>query len=225
MDVFFANLNSQNKDRSLLIKYLEKSRPSIVFLVEVNESWANELKKLKLIYPYSKAIVREGNFGMAVLSQNLLEVENVFIDRVNRIPALFLKTKNSIGVFNLVLLHAYPPIGEYATMVRDQYLDSMSHRISVLSSPLLVCGDFNITPWTSIYQKFLNNSDLEIDKSHMTPNTWPVTSLLPSLPIDHCLARGLKILNYEKGLDIGSDHWPLSLKISIDYRTMASEKK
>lgn len=215
IDIFYANLNSQNDKKHLLIQYLQEARPEYVMLVEFNSHWAEEVSKLESIYPYTKAIMREGNFGMAVLSKTELVVTDVYVDRENMILALVLKTNHSGVPINLVLLHAYPPIGKYGTILRDQYLITMFRAINDLNGPTLVCGDFNTTPWTSIYKELLHTSDFRGIAGYMIPNTWPTTLFFPGLPIDHCLSKKLSFVRYEKGPDIGSDHWPLEVQVSF----------
>ncbi len=214
LNVFFANLNSQNKDHQHLLEYLQQNQPEYVLLVEVNSLWAKEIKTIKNLYPYSKAIIQEGNFGMAVLSKNPLKIKKVLVDKENMVPAMLLTSQSSKSQLNIVLLHAFPPIGSYGTISRDQYLKTISKEIFELKSPTLVCGDFNTTPWTPIFRKFLKGSNLKLNRHRRTPNTWPSFFFFPSIPIDHCLSKKLDIISYRRGPKIGSDHWPLLLKIS-----------
>ncbi|MCB0407154.1 MAG: endonuclease/exonuclease/phosphatase family protein [Bdellovibrionales bacterium] len=219
-NIFYANINSQNVEKEKLIKYLEKARPSIALLLEVNSSWAKELKKIKEVFPYTKAIVQEGNFGIAILSQSLIKIKDVFVDRENQIPALFVQvTQNGVDL-NVLLLHAHPPLGKYATIVRDQYLEMLAQKISEISDSLLVCGDFNSGPWTSIFESFLSKSQLQMGG---VVRSWPEVSVFPKLPIDHCLAKGVEILQYEKGPRIGSDHRPLLVQLTTSMRGVAGE--
>ncbi len=225
VSIFFANINSQNSEKGKLVSYLRENPPDIVLLVEVNYSWSKELSGLESIYPYSKMIVRDGNFGMATLSRTPLEVENVFVDRENMIPALFLKAESSIGLLNLVLLHPFPPLGHLATIIRNQYLSALSHRISDFNSPLLVCGDFNTTPWSDIFKKFMQKSALDLNHGGLLRGTWPTTFFMPNIPVDHCLSRGLDFIKYDRGPDIGSDHWPLVIEIMRGNRNIARNQK
>lgn len=177
---------------------------------------------LESIYPHVKAIVRENNFGMAVLSKTNLEVENIFVERENFIPALFLKTRSAIGDINLVLMHAFPPIGGYGKILRDQYLSSMSNEVRGLVGPALICGDFNTTPWTSIFKKVILNSGFDYAQNHAVPNTWPTAFFFPGLPIDHCLSKGAQVVSYKKGPYIGSDHWPLVVRLTSSGKNIAN---
>lgn len=213
-NIFYGNINSQNAEKDKLIKYLKNRSPDFVFLVEVTTAWVMELKSLENIYPYSKMIVRENNFGLAVLSKYPLSVENFYFDRENLIPSLFLKTETPLGPLKLGILHAFPPLGKYGTILRDQYLKTLSFKISELNSPIIICGDFNATPWSSIFKEFLTNSKLNTNKLRRFPNTWPTIPLIPSIPIDHCLTKGLNFDSYERGPQIESDHWPLEMRVS-----------
>lgn len=221
---FYANINSQNAEKELLVSYLQAKQPDIVFLVEINTSWAQEIAKLKIYYPYSEIVLRENNFGLGILSKMPLEVENVFVDRENMVPALFLKAQSPLGPLNLILLHPVPPLGQYATFIRNQYLVALSHRVRDIYSPILVCGDFNTTPWSSIFKEFLKNSELEFNYGARTPITWPTNRLFPGIPIDHCLAKRLEFARYETGPDIGSDHWPLIVDLVLKGQAVAIDK-
>ena len=117
-----------------------------------------------------------------------------------------------------------PPIGKLGELMRNRYLETLSLRIAEISSPSIVCGDFNATPWSSIFQKFIKFSGLLFAENHLVPNSWPTTYLIPGLPIDHCLSKGLNIVRYKKGPDINSDHWPLVIQIASKNRNIASEK-
>ncbi len=225
VSVFYANINSQNSKKSKLISYLQTEVPDLVILNEINQSWGGELISLEQTYPYSKFIVQEGNFGLGVLSQTHLKVERVFIDRENGIPALVLQVDTSQGKIKMAVLHAFPPIGSYGTLIRNQYLSALSHQLQGTEGPLLVCGDFNTTPWSAVFKAFLENSGLNLSVNHPTPHTWPAVSFLPKIPIDHCLSRGLKVVRYERGPDIGSDHWPLLIEILAGTRRPAETGK
>lgn len=210
----FANLNASNSSKTRFIELIQKESPDLLLLVEVNSSWVERLKDLNEIYPYSKIISREGNFGMAVLSKTAIINEKIFVDRENMIPALMLTVKSHIGDFKLALLHAFPPIGSYGTLVRNQYLGTLSREIGELPSPIVVCGDLNTTPWSSIYKDFLRQAKLSPSQFGLFNNTWPAIKLIPGIPIDHCFVRGLAIVNFEIGPNIGSDHLPLKVHIS-----------
>ena len=213
IQIFYANVNSRNQKKFLLIDHLRKSKPDLVMLVEITEPWIDQLKSLSNIYPYSKAIAKDSNFGMAILSKNILTSNTLYVDPANQIPALFIRAERAPSSFNLVLLHPHPPIGHDGTLMRDHYLETLSKKVRELESPVLLCGDFNTTPWTAIFREFTRKSGLDLASEDLLIRTWPTFVPFLGLPIDHCLSRGLRIANSRRGPDIGSDHWPLELEV------------
>jgi len=215
LSVLYSNLNSQNEKKNLLIHHLKTESPDFVLLVETNRSWFEELRALSVQYPYAKGILKENNFGMTILSRVPLELKNHYFDRENLVPALWVEAETRQGKIGLFLMHPHPPLGSYATMARDQYLLTLGKHLSETSTPILVCGDFNATPWLKVFRKFILVSGLEFPNSTALFNTWWATKLLPGLPIDHCLLKGLKISRYELGPELGSDHRPIRLSFSL----------
>lgn len=207
--IVYSNINVSNQEKKKLIEYLKYSRPNLIVLVEVNKLWAEELSSLKNEYPYSKMIIQEGNFGMAILSDHPIKNEKVFFDKEHNIPALSV----SINEYKVYLLHAFPPIGKYGTLLRNRYLETMSNHIAKEEGPLVVCGDFNVTQWKAVFSNFLEVSGLNYAHNSATPRTWPVLGNRALLSIDHCLVKDIKVIEYRRGPNIGSDHFPLYLKV------------
>ncbi len=221
LNIFYANVHSENESKELLVKYLQASKPDVVMLLETDLAWAEQLKSLRSIYPFSKAIFQDGNFGLAVLSRHELKVEKVFFDRENYIPALYLTIKAKGFSLRTLLLHAFPPIGEYGSLLRNRYLRTIAGVIAGDSGPLLVCGDFNLVPWASGFKEFLEFSGLKHPDSKPILRTWPAW-FAALLPIDHCLVKNITTKKVNRGPNVGSDHWPLELQISLSRREPSS---
>lgn len=223
--LFYANVNSQNKNKTKLIKLLKKRKPDYVLLVEVNREWILKLKELEEIYPYSKVISKEGNFGVGVLSKHVLSVNDVLVDRENLIPSLILNSSIEGRDLNLVVLHAFPPIGKTGTLMRDQYLEAVSKKVyEMRHQPFLLCGDFNSVPWSSTMKSFVESAVGRSSKDFTYFRTWPVLlNRWALLPIDNCFTKGLSLVSYNRGPDINSDHFPLEMTFILDEKDLASE--
>ena len=79
----------------------------------------------------------------------------------------------------------------------------------------MVVGDFNLTPWSPYFQKFIADSGL---RDARTPrrfdHTWPVTfdNANIGLAIDHSFAHpSLPLVKRIIGPDLGSDHLPVTV--------------
>lgn len=207
-------------DKKLIVTYLKNESPELALIVEFNSAWAKEIKKLESLYPHMKAVILESNFGLAVISKKKLTVDKTFVDRENIIPALFVSVESGDTPLKIVLLHSFPPIGGYGTLIRDRYLKTISRHIADIDGPVLVCGDFNTVPWAAVFQDFLRESHLEVSNTDSLIRTWP-TYPITSLSIDHCLHKNMNVSGYKRGPNIGSDHWPLLLEVSPKERSIA----
>ena len=80
-------------------------------------------------------------------------------------------------------------------------------------------GDFNVTPYSYYFSKFEKTIGLKNTMIGFGPqNSWP--SILPldifRVPIDHVfVSKNIQILNVRVGPNLGSDHLPLIVKLSL----------
>ncbi len=77
-------------------------------------------------------------------------------------------------------------------------------------------GDLNLTPFSPFFKELLERSGLADARKPLGLHvTWPTMSLPVWIPIDHCLAgTGLRIGEVRRGRDLGSDHYPLEIRVS-----------
>ena len=126
---------------------------------------------------------------------------------------------------NLIALHAFPPITSEAKGWRDNYLLRVSNFVQKLKGESVVCGDFNQAPWATSIKNFLEQSGLSLSQGHFALPTWPTTIPGLRIPIDHCfVSQGLSVVDYRRGPDIGSDHFPIELTIALKgIRSLSSD--
>jgi endonuclease/exonuclease/phosphatase (EEP) superfamily protein YafD len=213
--VVFSNINSRNNSQEQLIKFVSKTDPDFLLMAEVSPTWKQTLTEVSEKYPFQKILAFKNNFGLAIFSKYELDSYNVYLDKENLIPTLFVKTKINNRLLNLVVLHSFPPLGSYGTLIRDQYLKSMATQIRKLEGPTLVCGDFNTTPWTYAYKDFLRESELQSIRGSKHAGSWPTILPLLRLPLDHCFSKSLKANYYALGSDVGSDHLPIVVRMAF----------
>ncbi|HEU4601170.1 MAG TPA: endonuclease/exonuclease/phosphatase family protein, partial [Steroidobacteraceae bacterium] len=83
--------------------------------------------------------------------------------------------------------------------------------------PLLVAGDFNITPWSSYYQQFVKDSTLsDSDWGQGLPASWPSVLGPLGIRIDHCLhSAHWDVIATHTGPELGSDHLPVTVDLQL----------
>lgn len=215
LKVVSLNLYSGNVEKKLALDYLTNSSADIIIVSELTPEWANELQTLNAIYPYAKAIVQNGNFGIGAISKYPIDINEVIFVDESRIPILDLSIELSSRNLNFIAAHAFPPIGAIGSELRSEYFQSLI-AAAKKSNPEFICGDFNATPWSIKFKNFFDLANMRLPMGHGILKTWPVTVSLLAIPIDHCLVSNENtILSYKKGIDVGSDHYPLELNLIL----------
>jgi len=94
--------------------------------------------------------------------------------------------------------------------------------------PLVLLGDFNLTPHDGAFERLLVNGGLvnaAAGSGLMT--TWPASAgrwagRLPGLQIDHCLvSHGIRAESFVLGPWVGSDHRPVLVRLEVPVRLNA----
>lgn len=120
-----------------------------------------------------------------------------------------------IGELRVVALHARPPWSNERTAQRNAVIMAGA-RAAAAHPRSLVIGDFNATPWSPIM--------IDVGRGHLRRApcggpwavTWGGNMPFHRLVIDHALlGRGLAVADCRLGDDIGSDHRPLIVDVSI----------
>src|SRR4028118_1291635 len=83
---------------------------------------------------------------------------------------------------------------------------------------VVVIGDFNSTPWSGRFRKFLHDANLRnSQRGFGLQPTWSAS--LPSvlmIAIDHCLhSQSITTISRATGVNIDSDHLPLFVELHL----------
>lgn len=219
------NINSLNNDWHSLKNYLANYKPDIVMFFEFTPEWGEKINSLNKIFPYGKAVLQKDNFGIGIISRRPLN--KVEIRRETQLNLPFIAATYEISNIPIIIVaaHSYPPISAYATQIRDAYLSRVADYIKDQSSPTILCGDLNITPWSSHFKNVLRISKLTSATGQGPVATWPTFFPFLRIPIDHCLTSApIQIISYSIGPDIGSDHYPLEAVIALDPKRIPATK-
>ncbi len=217
------------------VNYIEAVNADIVALEEVSSGWESALTKLKPQYPYSHYMVREDSYGLAILSKHPLKnLRWKYPGQLRKfgflpVPVLMVdvvpKQETLLPRFTAVVVHALPPVSPEHFEARFSQFAELAELISEstesLNQPLVVAGDFNVTPWSPYFNTFLNHAELidtQAEKGVQT--SWPAH--VPAwwrVPIDHVLFSGdrLKLTSRVLGPALGSDHLPVIADFEVTY--------
>jgi endonuclease/exonuclease/phosphatase (EEP) superfamily protein YafD len=199
--------------------YILQQRPDFVVLEEVNAKWIDSLARVGELLPYSRVEPRDDNFGIALFSKFPL-VNSETITTGAGIPTLIASIQLPNAEFRLIATHPLPPIGRVYSHQRNQQLSRLADYCQ-LSTPVILMGDLNTTPWNTHFQRLVKKSGL-LDSSvgrGLQPS-WPSQNALTRIPIDHFLhSDQVKVHRRSIGPYVGSDHFPLVVEFEIAVRS------
>lgn len=211
-----VNLNFQNENFELLKSYISSTQPDFIFLFEFTSQWANSIKQMKDTYPFAKAIIRDDQFGIGIISKYPLIEAFSSAETIFEIPYLISDVSFGNTNVTLVAAHPFPPVSPLGKKSRDNYLRDLTSMLAKKSGPVLLCGDLNVTQWSSVFSQFSKDSNLFSAKGFGVLNSWPAQISPIGIQIDHCLAsKHITFVNYILGPSIDSDHLPLQIEFVI----------
>lgn len=217
--VYSANINRGNKNVSFLIKDIVRVNPDIVFLMEVQTEQIEQLAHLIKSYNYKIIDSRITNSGTGVLFLSNFPVINYNLINLSDHGNAFLETQLFVNQKRVLFYGVHiPRLHLKRTFsVRQKMILRVAEIISVKRSPVIVAGDFNATPFSPVFRKFLKISGLKDSRNGFGwQPTWP--SFFPFLwiPIDHILVSpDVKVQHRETGYFIWSDHFPVIAELSL----------
>jgi endonuclease/exonuclease/phosphatase (EEP) superfamily protein YafD len=196
-------------------KSLAETDADVVVLQEVTRDHASKLQEvLGARYPY-----RLGETGLVILSKHPIIAEGL-VDRPRCPPRISLMLRWARldidgTMFELAGVHLARPF--YPTL-EQQDVGSVVQFVRSRSLPLIVAGDFNMSPWTEKLARFEGATGLRrYNTLHPTwPMQWHGIPLLPLVATDNVFAsRQFAKIGAEAGPRLGSDHRPLIADLAL----------
>lgn len=213
--VLSANVYFHNRSAKRLLDIVGEESPDIVLLVEYTAAWAAQLDELRVAYPHYLEGPQRNPYGVALFSR-------FEFDAIKRIPVGYAEGIQAVvrtpdGPFTLIGVHLRSPTSPSDAAMRNTQLDGLATRVSRLTGPLAVIGDFNITPYSPYFEDWLARTRLTDTRRGRTLSpSWPVQLPILGIPIDHCVvSRGVVIVRHRGLPAFGSDHYPILAELAL----------
>ncbi len=215
------NLHRYNFHHDAVVNLLRDRGPDVVLLQEVSRHWVEALGGISDLYPHQKFDDNtRRTFGLGVLSRNGWTKAEVLqmggqSDRLGLAVQLDLSGRPVV----ILNIHGYHPTSREKVRLLKSYQDSAAGWVTEQArwgNPAVVTGDFNYTPWSVHYRRFMELSGL-LDTSQgrifeATRNVWFPDRIL----IDHAFVSDhWRLLRREVGPDVGSDHRPVFVDLAL----------
>jgi endonuclease/exonuclease/phosphatase (EEP) superfamily protein YafD len=189
----------------------------MVVLVEVNSAWLQSLKPLEQIYPH-RLITRGRHYERIVLYTQLpiISSQEKYFGH-HRIPTLITTLNVKNRPLTIYTSHLTSPTTPNDAEARNEVLKILGQEIYSIKEPAILIGDLNITPWSPYFYDFIKTTGWKDSRNGFgIQASWP-TYVTPFLiPLDHCLVHpSVQVLDRRLGPNIGSDHYPVLLKLAL----------
>ena len=205
------NVLRTNEEFQETLAFFTREEPDFLFLMEVQPAWNKHLEAIRDRYPFQHRMASNDYLGIVFLSKipwsdltviHLGEVRNPSLD------IRFSAESETGQAVRMILTHPLPPFGDALTRSRDQQLLDLAIRQKG-SSPTLMAGDFNLTPWSPRFARILEAGDLR-DASKgfgWTPTLGPIPTWLGGIKVDHVLcSQDVSIHSFAAKHTFYSDH-------------------
>jgi len=214
------NVNESNQAYGKVRKLIRSLEPDVAVLVEVNQTWMDELQKSQADYPFSLSLPRKDGLGIAFLSR--IPFENAKIRSIGHrnIPSVVVRFGIEGQHLTIIGTHVQSPWGRMYSEYRNHELGELAQLVSSQKDPVLLLGDLNTTSWSPFFQDLLRKTGLRDSRNGFgLQPSWPTVFPPFWISIDHCLvSSGVVVHDRRIGPNIGSDHYPVVVDFSVESR-------
>lgn len=215
-----VNVYGGNFDQESIAAELLASRADLILIQELTPRWALRFGQADFLsaYPERCQIVREDYFGLGIFSRLPFSCEEKqLLNYPAQRAVIQFPGAATIEVLNV---HTMPPIDVELFLEWRDMLQGAFHLSQQRRHPLILGGDFNLTPFHALYRSA--QKDFGLSSAHdlvgrSSATTWPNgTGFLPPIRLDHLfLSPELEALQVSEGVGKGSDHKPVFAELSL----------
>lgn len=217
--ILSANLWNNQAAIPRFLELVETNQPDLLFVQEAYEPWRTELSESLLAYDRIAGCNYPHNCN-AVIFARLGKADLIEGDGNGYVAAtLALPANDQEKQLTLVSVH----LGRGDAAAMNTQMALLRQLIGSASSPVILAGDFNLTPWDGRLQELIGGAGLA-RFSGLLP-TWPTPSRMasatgmsfdmPGVVIDHVFASDVDFAPVDNArFDFGSDHYAVQVDLS-----------
>lgn len=230
LKILSSNVLMTNEDYSGFLKMALKADPDIIFMLETDEKWMNNVhSSFNQKYPYQILCPMDNTYGLLFYSRIELESHEIRYLVDKDVPSISAVLKLDGGrKIQLFGLHPTPPApGENdKSTERDAELILIGREAKGCSLPVVILGDLNDVAWSHTTRVFIRISELlDPRMGRGLFNTFNAKYLLMRWPLDHVFLSPHFVIKQVERLDsFHSDHFPIFIEIVLQPEETSSEE-
>ena len=230
ISILVSNVLTPNKHPEKLVALVKKRQPDILLTLETDKRWENVLEEIEDDYKYTIKVPLDNLYGMHLYSKLELIDADVHYLVQEDIPSIhgYVKLRNGTKL-KIHCLHPMPPspTESYTSTNRDAEILMLGRDLSPEDRKVLVFGDLNDVAWsrtTKLFQQMSGLMDPRIGRGFF--NTFHTGYRLFRWPLDHVFhSKDFTLIEIAREKSIGSDHFPMYIKLNYDPRATAVQEE
>jgi endonuclease/exonuclease/phosphatase (EEP) superfamily protein YafD len=197
-----------------LLELVRQADPDLLIVQELTPHAEQVLADFDNMFPQHHKFPAAGPRGIGIWSRYELESSTTFA--LGRLPAIEARVRAPHGVFTVIGAHLNSPVSPRRAAARNAELRELAVRSTAIEGPLVVAGDFNITPYSPFFVEWLASSGLTDSRRGRTLSvSWPTWLPLAGIPIDHVAVNsGFSILSHRPLENFASDHYGVLVELA-----------
>ncbi|UAB83794.1 endonuclease/exonuclease/phosphatase family protein [Zunongwangia sp. SCSIO 43204] len=230
ISILVSNVLTPNKHPEKLVALVKKRQPDILLTLESDKRWEKALEEIEDDYKYTVKVPLDNLYGMHLYSKLELIDADVHYLVQEDIPSIhgYVKLRNGTKL-KMHCLHPMPPspTESYTSTNRDAEILMLGRDLSPEDRKVLVFGDLNDVAWsrtTKLFQQMSGLMDPRIGRGFF--NTFHAGYRLFRWPLDHVFhSKDFTLIEIAREKSIGSDHFPMYIKLNYDPRATAVQEE
>lgn len=213
--VLSVNLSQRDFSAEELLKIIRAEAPDLLLLVELTPRSVQELEALDALYPYRIKAPSPDAFGLGLLSRYDLNDAQIF--QLGAAPAIRARLLTQEGPLVFFGVHLLSPIQRSHALERNAQLLTLAALRADISEPVVIAGDFNISPYSPFLADWLDATQLRDPGATRGPRfSWPAFLPILGIPIDHCVVSAhIRVNDFRRLPPFGSDHYPILAELVL----------
>lgn len=210
LTIVFGNIHSDPVAAENLARLALRQNADAVIAAETGDAERAALASVLTGYP-CRSLPTPGAWGVSAYGRGDCEAFQPILPPPVVTPGRrYPLGRLALAGIDLRGVHVVPPMSASWERARNAAIEAAAAPME----PGLAIGDFNASPWSPPIQRLQRRGLKRVRCGGPFAFTWPVGARLPGVTIDHAFVTDGLAAKCEVGPDIGSDHYPLVLKLS-----------
>ena len=220
LTIVHLNTAAANPDKEAIVAFVRSAGADVVLLAEVTPVLLELLEQPDLGMHPVAGTPAGTPIGLLALARDPTVRGRITNLGVSEVPAVLLELELGGQPIQILGFHTSSPGREARSSDRDDQMAAAGRRVQERSTPMVLIGDFNATPWTGAFRDLLDAGLVDGQRGRGVAGSWPAGWGPFKIPIDHAVhTPELTTTSYVFGDSAGSDHRSLTVTIAFAARS------